>query len=63
MAPRRKIGEVLVDLGFLTDEQIQEALQQQKKGKELFGATLLRLKMVTRIQLDEALKDEMSDLA
>ena len=34
---RRRIGEIMVDEGFITEEQLEKALQDQKKGVERLG--------------------------
>lgn len=50
------IGEVLKEYGYITEEQIAEALAYQKehKGKRL-GAVLMELKFITEKQMLEAL--------
>ena len=60
---RRRIGEIMVDEGFITEEQLGKALQDQKKGVERLGETVIRLSFITRIQRDEIVKIQMEDMA
>ena len=60
---RRRIGEIMVDEGFITEEQLGEALQDQKKGVERLGEAVIRLSFITRIQRDEIVKIQMEDMA
>ena len=60
---RRRIGEIMVDEGFITEEQLEQALKDQKKGIERLGETVLRLGLITRIQRDEIVKIQMEEMA
>ena len=60
---RRRIGEIMVDEGFITEEQLEKALQDQKKGVERLCETVIRLSFITRIQRDEIVKIQMEDMA
>jgi type IV pilus assembly protein PilB len=60
---RRRIGEIMVDEGFITDEQLEQALKDQKKGIERLGETVIRLNFITRIQRDEIVKIQMEEMA
>jgi len=60
---RRRIGEIMVDEGFITEEQLEMALQGQKKGVERLGEAVIRLSFITRIQRDEIVKIQMEDMA
>ena len=60
---RRRIGEIMVDEGFITVEQLGKALQDQKKGVERLGEAVIRLSFITRIQRDEIVKIQMEDMA
>ncbi|HYF48239.1 MAG TPA: protein kinase, partial [Planctomycetota bacterium] len=53
--PTKRWGEVAVDKGFITNEQLQDALEEQKRGQqtgniELLGAVLIRQRVITREQ-------------
>jgi len=60
---RRRIGEIMVDEGFITDEQLEQALKDQKKDIERLGETVIRLNFITRIQRDEIVKIQMEEMA
>lgn len=60
---RRKIGEIMVDEGFITEEQRDQALKAQKKGIERLGQTIMRLAFINRAQLDEVVKIQMDGMA
>ena len=60
---RRRIGEIMVDEGFITEDQLEQALKDQKKGIERLGETVLRLGLITRIQRDEIVKIQMEEMA
>lgn len=52
---RRRIGEVLVDLGFLSDDDIKRALELQRSSGRRLGEVLTGEKLVSSRQLLEAL--------
>jgi type IV pilus assembly protein PilB len=60
MAPRRRLGEILLEQGLITGEQIEEALAQQKVSKKKIGETLIDMNYVTREQLVEGLAEKYS---
>jgi type IV pilus assembly protein PilB len=60
---RRRIGEIMVDEGFITPEQLEHALKEQKKGTERLGETVVRLGYIVRVQRDEIVKIQMEDMA
>ena len=60
---RRRIGEIMVDEGFITDDQLENALGQQKKGVERLGETAVRLGFLDRLQRDEIVKIQMEETA
>ncbi len=56
----RKIGQILVDLGFLTEEQVDIVLEeQQHRPGELFGRIAVDLGFVTQEQVAQALAEQM----
>lgn len=59
----RRIGEIMVDEGFITQEQLEIALKEQKKGIERLGETVLRLGFMVRLQRDEIVKIQMDEMA
>ena len=59
MAPRR-IGQILVDLGFLTDEQLEIVLEEQEQQPgALFGRIAEEMQLITDDQLIHALAEQM----
>ena len=60
MAPRR-IGQILVDLGFLTDEQLEIVLEEQEQQPgALLGKIAEDMQLITDEQLVQALAEQMS---
>lgn len=60
MAPRR-IGQILVDLGFLTDEQLEIILEEQEQQPgALLGKIAEDMQLITDEQLIQALAEQMS---
>lgn len=55
---RRRIGEVLVDLGFLSDEDITRALGLQRSSGRRLGEVLISEELVTSRQLLQALAEQ-----
>ena len=53
-----KLGDVLVKKGWLTHDQLEEALQKQKSSREFLGAVLLRERYITEDQLVLALSEQ-----
>ena len=59
MAPRR-IGQILVDLGFLTDEQRDIVLEEQEQQPgALFGKVAEDMQLITEEQLIQGLAEQM----
>jgi type IV pilus assembly protein PilB len=55
---QRKLGQILVDLGYLTDDQLWDVLEEQKQSSGLIGQVAVRLGMVTEAQVTEALAEQ-----
>ncbi len=55
MPPRIRIGDILLEHGFVTEEQIQIALEEQKKTGELLGSVLYGLGFLSQKDLFKAL--------
>ena len=56
-AKRRLFGQLLKDKGFVTEDQIQEALAIQKQRGGLLGDILVSLHYVTNEQIMRAQSD------
>lgn len=46
MAPRRRLGELLIEAGVLDKERLNKALSEQKHGGQPLGVTLVKLGFV-----------------
>ncbi len=58
--PIRRIGQILVDLGFLREERLELLLQeQQQRPGELLGQIAVNMGMITDDQLAQALAEQM----
>ncbi len=55
MAPRKRIGERLIEQGVITEEHLQVALTEQKKTGELLGAVLFGLGFISKKDLFKVL--------
>src|SRR2546421_8811383 len=54
-APNKPFGELLIELGFVTEYQVQEALALQSLTGNRVGEALMSLGYITRAQLQRAL--------
>jgi type IV pilus assembly protein PilB len=57
---RKRLGEVLLEQGQLTNEQLMEALEHQRTSKKKLGETLIALNFATKEQIVEALAKKFS---
>ena len=58
---KKRLGELLVDAGVITEEQISRALEAQRsemQGQKL-GAVLINLKYITDLQIVKALTEQL----
>ena len=56
---QRKLGQILVDLGYLTDDQLWDVLEEQKQSPgEIIGQVAVRMGFVTQEQVTEALAEQ-----
>ena len=51
----KKLGEILVDNGVITTDQLEQALQEHSKSQKKIGDLLIDLKMATNEQVTEAM--------
>ncbi len=55
----RRIGQILVDLGFLTEDRVEMLLEEQRQRPgELFGQIALSMGLITDEQLAQALGEQ-----
>ncbi|HEB74847.1 MAG TPA: hypothetical protein ENJ04_00655, partial [Nitrospirae bacterium] len=52
MKNKQKIGELLIDLGILTQQDLDRALEEQKKTGDRLGATLIKMGLLSEEDLD-----------
>lgn len=56
---QRKLGQILVDLGYLNEDQLWDVLEEQKQsGGEIIGQVAKRMGLVTEEQITEALAEQ-----
>jgi len=56
----RRIGQILVDLGYLTDEQLEMVLEEQaQRPGTLLGKVALEMSVITEEQLLQAIAEQM----
>ena len=55
----KRLGDMLVEAGALTQEQLMQALEIQKETKERLGTILLKAEFVTEEQLMEVLHQQL----
>jgi hypothetical protein len=61
-ADRRPIGEIFVEKGVITQEQLQRALDEQRKTGARLGEVLVAQETLSRLALASALAEQWSDL-
>jgi type IV pilus assembly protein PilB len=56
---QRRLGQILVDLGYLTEDQLWDVLEEQKQSAgEIIGQVAIRMGLVTEAQVTEALAEQ-----
>jgi type IV pilus assembly protein PilB len=56
---QRRLGQILVDLGYLNEDQLWDVLEEQKQSPgEIIGQVAIRLGLVTDAQVTEALAEQ-----
>ena len=56
----RRIGQIMVDLGFISDRQLESLLEeQQQRPGELLGQIAVSMSLITEDQLAQALAEQM----
>src|SRR5262245_31851570 len=55
---RRKIGQVMIDLGFIDDDQLWEILEEAKSTANLTGQVAIARGLITEDQLSQALAEQ-----
>lgn len=57
-APKKRIGELLIDQGLITPEQLDQALAESKIAKTPIGSILVEMGFITLEQLRETLSEQ-----
>ena len=57
---KKKLGEILIDEGYISDEQLENALVAQKGKNKKLGKVLIELGYITDIQVAESLTKQLS---
>ncbi len=57
----QKFGEIVVEMGFLTQDQLDEVVELQQKGRTKIGKVMVNLRHLRHSQVDEVL-DKMLDV-
>jgi type IV pilus assembly protein PilB len=56
---KRRLGQILVDLGYLNEDQLWDILEEQKQSPgEVIGRVAIRMGLVTEAQVSEALAEQ-----
>ncbi|MEZ6062461.1 MAG: ATPase, T2SS/T4P/T4SS family [Planctomycetaceae bacterium] len=56
---QRKLGQILIELGYLSDDQLWDVLEEQKQSSgEPIGQVAVRMGLVTQAQVTEALAEQ-----
>ncbi len=56
-----RFGEIVVDLGYISDEQLKEAIELQGRGRAKLGQIMVQLRMITEYQVDKIIEFQGSD--
>ncbi len=56
---KKRLGDLLIDAGVITSEQLSQALDKQKQTRQKLGATLMELDFTTEEEIAQALKEQL----
>ncbi|MDF2670150.1 MAG: type secretion system protein, partial [Paenibacillus sp.] len=59
MAPRKRIGDLLLEAGMISEEQLQNALREQKETSMRLGELLITRNYITEQQMIEVLEFQL----
>ena len=54
---KKKFGEILLEKGVITEQQLSEGLEKQKLTGRTLGETLVKLGFVPREEMEKHLKE------
>jgi hypothetical protein len=61
-AARRKLGDIFVERGLITPEQLEEALAEQREKGGKLGEILVELGFITRVALAGVITEQWDEL-
>jgi len=61
-AAKRRLGDIFVERGLITDEQLREALNQQRAMGGKLGEILVELGFITRVGLAGVISEQWDEL-
>ncbi len=56
---KKRLGDLLIDAGVITQDQLMQALDKQKQTRQKLGATLMELNFTTEEEIAGALKEQL----
>lgn len=56
---KKRLGDLLIDAGVITQEQLAQALEKQKQTHQKLGATLMEMNFTTEEEIAQALKEQL----
>src|SRR5207249_11329777 len=56
----KQIGDILVEKGLVTEEELQRALAEQEKTGEFLGSALIRMGCISEEQLLQSLSEQLN---
>ncbi len=57
---QKKLGQILIDKGLISLQQLEEALKDQARTKEFLGAVLLKKRLIKEKDLQRALSEQFN---
>lgn len=57
--PRRRLGDILIERGVLSEEQLQQALERQRETTAPLGTVVIEMGFVTAEQIADALAEHL----
>ncbi|MDQ7843049.1 MAG: ATPase, T2SS/T4P/T4SS family [Armatimonadota bacterium] len=58
-SPRKRIGDILVESGVITPQQLQDALRRQQETRDRLGRILVEMRVATEAQIAQALARQL----
>lgn len=58
--PKKRLGDLLIDCNFITDEQLSQALSYQKQRGLKLGEALIEMELVTEDDIIWAIGNQLN---